>query len=84
MLVLVCFGDLYCPGTCGKSTGMNSGSSFSQLAHFNVLICKMGKVIPSLSPSQCFSGDQIQIYVKNIKLSSYYLEGLLINVFLSP
>ena len=66
MLVLVYFGDLHCPGTCGKSTRMNCDSSFSQLAHFDVFICKMGKVIPSLSPLQ----EQKQINVKNMKLSS--------------
>ena len=70
MLVLVYFGDLHRPGTCRKSIRMNSDSSFSQLAHFDVFICKMGKVIPSLSPLQSFSKEQKQINVKNIKLSS--------------
>lgn len=53
MVVLFYFGDLHCPRSCRKSTGMSSGSSLSQSAHFSVLICKIWKVIPSLSPS-CF------------------------------
>lgn len=53
-----------------------------QLVHSSVLICKMGKAIPSLSLSQCFSEDQIQIHVKNIKLYTYFIENLLINVSL--
>ena len=62
---------------------MNSDSSFSQLAQFDVFICKMGKVIPSLSPLQSFSKEQKQINVKNIKLSSWFLESLLVYVFVS-
>lgn len=79
--VLVQFGNLHCPGSCIEY--WNEFWLFTeQLVHFNVLICKMRKVIPFLSPSQCFSEDQIQICVENIKLYIYFLESLVINVSL--
>lgn len=42
----------------------------------------MGKMISSLSPSQFFSQDQIEIHVKNIKLYTYFIDNLVINVSL--
>ena len=47
---------------------MSSGSSHNQLAYFNVL-CRIGKVIHSLSPSRCFSEGQIQINGKICRTS---------------